>query len=52
LKEESHQKEGGGKDHELESTFLGPPKDWIDRLGRHFYPTTHVHLTDGNLTRI
>ncbi len=48
LKEESHQKTGDAKDHEQESTFLGPPKDWIDRLGRHFYPTTHVHLTAGN----
>ncbi len=23
--------------------FLGLPLDWIDRFGRHFYPSTHVH---------
>jgi len=22
----------------------GPPLDWIDRFGRHFYPTEHMHL--------
>ena len=27
------------------ASFLGPPKDWIDRFGRHFYPTVHTHLT-------
>lgn len=26
------------------SDFLGPPKDWIDRFGRNFYPSTHRHL--------
>lgn len=24
--------------------FLGPPRDWIDRFGRNFYPSHHSHL--------
>jgi hypothetical protein len=23
--------------------FMGPPKDWVDRLGRNFYPSRHIH---------
>ena len=30
------------------NVFLGQPKDWIDRFGRHFYPTVHTHLSSGN----
>jgi hypothetical protein len=48
LKEESHDKPAGAKEREEESTFLGPPKDWIERFGRHFYPTIHTHLHGGN----
>jgi tetratricopeptide (TPR) repeat protein len=40
---EEHEKEG---EHH-EGTFLGPPTDWIDRFGRHFYPTVHTHLSNG-----
>jgi hypothetical protein len=47
LKEESHDKPAGAKE-EKEASFLGPPKDWIDRFGRHFYPTQHTHLSGGN----
>ncbi|MFO1487729.1 MAG: tetratricopeptide repeat protein [Verrucomicrobiota bacterium] len=27
----------------------GPPaaEDWLEEFGRHFYPTTHVHLSEG-----
>jgi tetratricopeptide (TPR) repeat protein len=32
------------EEHEKEMDFLGAPKDWIDRFGRHFYPSTHTHL--------
>jgi tetratricopeptide (TPR) repeat protein len=32
------------EEHEKEMDFLGQPKDWIDRFGRHFYPSTHSHL--------
>lgn len=27
-----------------EDSFMGKPKDWIDRFNRHFYPSVHVHL--------
>jgi tetratricopeptide (TPR) repeat protein len=27
-----------------EDDYLGPPKDWIDGFGRHFFPSQHVHL--------
>ena len=27
--------------------FLGPPRDWIERFGRHFLITEHVHLGGG-----
>ena len=28
-------------------SFLGPPRDWIERFGRHFIVTEHTHL-EGN----
>ncbi len=31
------------EEHEKEMDFLGS-RDWIDRFGRHFYPSTHSHL--------
>jgi tetratricopeptide (TPR) repeat protein len=30
--------------HEKAMDFLGQPKDWIDRFGRHFYSSRHSHL--------
>jgi tetratricopeptide (TPR) repeat protein len=33
---------------ELNEDFLGKPKDWIDRFGRHFRITKHTHLEHGN----
>jgi tetratricopeptide (TPR) repeat protein len=38
----------GDHDHEKEADFLGKPKDWIDRFGRHFIVTEHTHLAHGN----
>src|SRR5947209_15384207 len=32
-------------EHEKEMDFLGQPKDWIDSFGRHFYSSSHSHLT-------
>jgi tetratricopeptide (TPR) repeat protein len=37
---DSHEEE----EHEKAMNFLGQPQDWIDRFGRHFYPSTHSHL--------
>jgi tetratricopeptide (TPR) repeat protein len=39
--------EHGGHDeeaHEKAMDFLGQPKDWIDRLSRNFYSSTHSHM--------
>jgi len=32
--------------------FLGEPKDWIDRMGRHFRITEHTHLGGENAREI
>jgi len=48
LKEESHDKPASVQGHEEETSFLGAPKDWLDRFGRHFYPVIHTHLHGGN----
>jgi tetratricopeptide (TPR) repeat protein len=36
--------EGGG--------FLGQPRDWVERFGRHFIPTEHTHLANGKVREI
>jgi tetratricopeptide (TPR) repeat protein len=46
LSEESQEEAGHDEHHE--ETFLKPPTDWIERFGRHFYPTVHTHLSNGN----
>jgi tetratricopeptide (TPR) repeat protein len=30
-----------------EHGFLGPPRNWIDAFGRHFFPNHHTHLDEG-----
>jgi tetratricopeptide (TPR) repeat protein len=30
--------------HERQMNFLGPPRDWIEKFGRHFMMTEHTHL--------
>jgi len=42
IAEDMH-KEG---EDEAEDSFLGKPKDWIDRFGRNFFPARHTHLGD------
>ncbi|MDI9372933.1 MAG: hypothetical protein QM840_07970 [Verrucomicrobiota bacterium] len=32
------------EEHEKSMDFLGPPRDWIERFGRHFMVTDHTHL--------
>jgi tetratricopeptide (TPR) repeat protein len=50
-KDNSHltAKEGepAAEEHEKQMNFLGPPRDWIERFGRHFIITEHTHL-EGN----
>jgi tetratricopeptide (TPR) repeat protein len=33
--------------HEKEMAFLGQPRDWVERFGRHFRVTEHTHLANG-----
>ncbi|MDB6129715.1 MAG: hypothetical protein JWM04_822 [Verrucomicrobiales bacterium] len=33
-----------GDDDDDDDNFLGKPTDWIDKFGRHFFPSTHSHL--------
>ncbi len=34
-------------EHEKAMAFLGQPRDWIERFGRHFRVTEHTHLAEG-----
>jgi tetratricopeptide (TPR) repeat protein len=43
LTEEGHDELAEAK-HEKAMDFLGQPRDWIERFGRNFYPSTHEHL--------
>ena len=36
------------EEHERQMDFLGPPRDIIERFGRHFMITEHTHLVKGN----
>ena len=36
-----------GKNSGDETSFLGKPRNWIDRFGREFFPSAHTHLTEG-----
>jgi tetratricopeptide (TPR) repeat protein len=36
--------EPAAEEHEKRFNFLGPPRDWIERFGRHFEITSHTHL--------
>ncbi len=38
-------------DHEEMHSLLDPPRDWLDRFSRNFYPTRHVHLDSGTDAR-
>ncbi|MCX6891838.1 MAG: hypothetical protein NTX51_09975 [Verrucomicrobia bacterium] len=35
------------EEHEKQMNFLGPPRDWVERFGRHFIITAHTHLQGG-----
>ncbi|MEJ0090667.1 MAG: hypothetical protein WDM80_13110 [Limisphaerales bacterium] len=30
-----------------ESSFMAPPRDWIEAFSRHFFPSRHTHLDEG-----
>jgi tetratricopeptide (TPR) repeat protein len=44
---ENHLTEHEDEEHEKEEDFLGPPKDIIEKFGRHFMVTEHTHLENG-----
>jgi tetratricopeptide (TPR) repeat protein len=35
------------QNHGDEHGFLGPPRNWLDAFGRHFFPDRHTHLDAG-----
>lgn len=35
------------EEHERQMSFLGQPRDWVERFGRHFFVTQHTHLEGG-----
>jgi tetratricopeptide (TPR) repeat protein len=35
------------EEHEKAMNFIRPPRDWIERFGRHFTITEHTHLSGG-----
>ena len=36
------------EEDERKEDFMGKPRDWIDRFGRHFKITAHTHLENNN----
>ena len=40
------------EEHEKQMNFLGPPRDWIERFGRHFIVTQHTHLQGSHESEI
>jgi tetratricopeptide (TPR) repeat protein len=51
----SHEEPGGAKPVHKElddESFMGAPKDWIEKLGRNFIPTVHTHLSGVNAREI
>ncbi len=52
--ETHHPAPASGRRHEADEDggFLGPPRDWIERFGRHFFPTEHTHLAGAKVREI
>ena len=44
--------EPAAEEHEKQMNFLGPPRDWIERFGRHFIVTEHTHLEGSHESEI
>ena len=44
--------EPAAEEHEKQMNFLGPPRDWIERFGRHFIITEHTHLEGSHESEI
>jgi len=46
--EEGDHHDAAEEEHERAMSFLGKPRDWIERFGRNFIVTEHTHLQGGN----
>ena len=44
--------EPAAEEHEKQMNFLGRPRDWIERFGRHFIVTEHTHLEGSHESEI
>jgi tetratricopeptide (TPR) repeat protein len=44
--------EPAAEEHEKQMSFLGPPRDWVERFGRHFIVTEHTHLQGAHESEI
>jgi tetratricopeptide (TPR) repeat protein len=42
-----HGKAAAPGGHECDTSFMGEPKDWVEKLGRHFIVAEHSHLEGG-----
>jgi hypothetical protein len=48
IAEQAAKEPGAPEENEEDEDFLGKPRDWVERFGRHFYITKHTHLANGN----
>ena len=44
--------EPAAEEHEKQMNFMGPPRDWIERFGRHFIVNEHTHLEGSHESEI
>lgn len=47
-----HDEENLPEGHKCDTTFMGEPRDWIERFGRNFIVTEHTHLESGKAREI
>jgi tetratricopeptide (TPR) repeat protein len=50
--EQANKEPGTPEEKEEAEDFLGPPRDWVEKFGRHFYITEHTHLPNSRVHEI
>jgi hypothetical protein len=50
--EQANKEPGTPEENEEAEDFLGPPRDWVEKFGRHFYITRHTHLPNNKVHEI
>ena len=50
--EQANKAPGTPEENEAAEDFLGPPRDWVQKFGRHFYITQHTHLSNAKAHEI